>query len=177
MTAFLVVLIIFLIGCGCSSAKEKSRVAKLKENNTNLPLQSSIERKIFNQMIPEYIEEYKKMYGNDISEEEYYNDKKILNILAIKYNIPTEKELKEMNRFTMICYSLLDLADLYAGCQVAKMGYTAVTCRCFGGVCKRKEPFPEDAKYNDIEYKTPYETAMSEAKRRSDINKKYPGLF
>lgn len=175
MAAFLVVLIIFLIGCGCSSAKEEARVAKLKRNNTNLPLQGQIERKIFNQMIPEYKEELWKLEKRrELYDWEEYSNKKILDILAVRYNIPTSKEIREMNGYT--CHNLSDLASLYAQYQVVKMGYDGVVVRGFGAKCRR-DPYPEDAEYHDIEYKNPYETAMEECKRRDDIDKKYPGLF
>lgn len=179
MSSFIVALIIFLIIWGCDSVKERARIAELKENKTNLPLQISIERKIFNQMIPDYKEEYKKMYEKDISENLYYNDKKILDILAIKYKIPTREELKTMHRSTMFCDSLVDLANLYAECQVAKMGHKAVTRRCWGRINTRKEPYTEDELNNvpQTQYKTAYEQAKEDMKKTSDIDKKYPGLF
>lgn len=179
MSTFIVSLIIFLIVWGHDSAKERARITKLKENKTNLPLQTSIERKIFNQMIPDYKEEYKKMYQKDISDKEYYEDKKILDVLAVKYRIPTREELKTMHRSTMYCDSLLDLASLYAECQVAKMGHEPVIGRCWGQIHARKEPFTEDELNNvpQTQYKTGYEQAMDDMKKEKEISNKYPGLF
>lgn len=176
MSSFIVALIIFLIVCGHDSAKEKARIAKLKENKTNLPLQISIKRKIFNQMLSEYEEELRKAGKEEKYEWEVLRNKEILDALAIRHNIPTRKELKIMNGET--CGNLMDLANLYSECQVAKMGHTALTYRCAGFTC-RTTPYSED-ELNNIpqdKYKNSYERAVDSMKERDAIDKKYPGLF
>ena len=98
-----------------------------------------------------------------------YNNKEILETISMNLGIPTNAELKQMNRTSESFCNIQELARHYSCFKIREMGYAAHTYM----LKIRPTPSPEE-KEEVCKACTPYEKWKMQQEQYKNLNKKYP---